>query len=105
MTYFHINLNPRGKFKKNVLPPIVISLIMFLSLIQIFLLSLFINVYFMNGLTKTHFQGGGACVDRCEMESPTVPGLYSFLVAKATSCCHGQAIPVTSWTLAQTSSV
>lgn len=66
MTYFHINLNPRGKFKKKCFAAnchilnYVLSFVFFVfsRFVLFFICYFLINVYFMNGLTKTHYQGG-----------------------------------------------
>lgn len=53
MTYFHINLDPRGK--KKVLPPILIPVI----ILTFFFFSLnLLGSFFLSGLSKTRLQGG-----------------------------------------------
>lgn len=62
MTYFHINLDPRGK-KKKVLPPILIPVVMMeVFLFLLFCLYLFFLLFFFSSPSYskrgTRLQGG-----------------------------------------------
>lgn len=70
MTYFHINLDPRGK-KKKVLPPILIPVVMMEVFFSFFLVVGFVCIFFFSSSPSyskrgTRLQGGTWDVTRGE---------------------------------------